>query len=93
MKTLESKLNSLAWKAHFKAIDLKERAKNLLKDENGDTNFLSIIIILAIVLVVAVVFIALKDKIIGVVESAWNKFASSFTGQDQQFNGNNANLN
>ncbi len=84
MKTLENKLNSLAWKAHFKAIDLKERAKNALKNEDGDTNFLSIIIILAIVLVVAIVFIALKDEILDLVEKAWSDFSTKFTGQDQQ---------
>ena len=88
MKTLENKLNSLAWKAHFKAMNLKDRAKNAFKNEDGDTNFLSIIIILAIVLIIAIVFIAFKDKVIVLVESAWNKFAGSFSSQDKAFNGN-----
>lgn len=84
MKTLGNKLNSLAWKAHFKALDLKNRAKNVLKNEDGDTNFLSIIIVLAIVLVVAVVFIALKDEILDLVEDAWSKFSEKFSGQDNE---------
>ena len=83
MKTLGNKLNSLAWKAHFKALGLKEKAKNVLKNEDGDTNFLSIIIILAIVLVVAVIFIALKDEILQLVEDAWKSFSEKFTGQDK----------
>lgn len=85
MKTLGNKLNSLAWKAHFKALALKDRAKNALKNEDGDTNFLSIIIILAIVLVVAILFITLKDKIVDLVEKAWSDFSTKFSGQDQTF--------
>lgn len=83
MKNLGNKLNSLAWKARFKAIDLKERAKSALKNEDGDTNFLSIIIILAIVLVVAVIFIAFKDEIVGTLETEFKDFTSKVTGQDR----------
>lgn len=83
MKTLGKKLNSLTLKAHFKAIALKDRAMHALKNEDGDTNFLSIIIILAIVLVLAITFIALKDKIVDLVEKAWKKFTEQFSGQDK----------
>lgn len=38
--------------------------KNSLKSERGDTNFISIIIILGIVVVVAAVFIAFKNQIV-----------------------------
>lgn len=41
------------------------KAKDIIKEENGDTNFISIIIILAIVLLVAVAFMMFKDQIIG----------------------------
>lgn len=41
------------------------KAKDIIKEENGDTNFISIIIILAIVLLVAVAFMIFKDQIIG----------------------------
>ena len=44
---------------------LGRKAKSIVKEENGDTNFISIIIILAIVLVVAVAFMIFKDQIIG----------------------------
>ena len=85
MKTLTNKLNSLGLKARFKAEAMADRAVSALKKEDGDTNFLSIIIILAIVLVVAVVFISLKDKIIGVVEKAWKGFEQKFNGQSNPF--------
>ena len=44
---------------------LGKKAKSIVKEENGDTNFISIIIILAIVLLVAVAFMIFKDQIIG----------------------------
>lgn len=47
-------------------------------DDQGDTNFISIIIILAIVLVVAGVFITFKNDILGSAEQAINKFKELF---------------
>lgn len=44
---------------------LGRKSKSIVKEENGDTNFISIIIILAIVLLVAVAFMIFKDQIIG----------------------------
>lgn len=44
---------------------LGRKAKSIVKEENGDTNFISIIIILAIVLLVAIAFMIFKDQIIG----------------------------
>ena len=82
MKTLEKKFNALAWKARLKAIAFRDWAQNVLTNEDGDTNFLSIIIILAIVLILAVVFIALKDEILDLVRGAWDKFSQAFSGQD-----------
>ena len=82
MKPLEEKLNAHAWKARFKAIAFRDWAQKALTNEDGDTNFLSIIIILAIVLVVAIIFIALKDEILDLVRGAWDKFSQAFSGQD-----------
>ena len=82
MKTLEKKFNALAWKARLKAIAFRDWAQKALTNEDGDTNFLSIIIILAIVLVVAIIFIALKDEILALVRDAWDKFSQAFSGQD-----------
>lgn len=43
---------------------MKAELNSFVHDENGDTNFISIIVILAIALAVAALFIAFKDKII-----------------------------
>lgn len=57
---------TLAKSKFGKAKDyLGRKAKSIVKEENGDTNFISIIIILAIVLLVAVAFMIFKDQIIG----------------------------
>lgn len=74
MNRIKRKIDSLAFRAYFKANEIKEKAFNALKNEDGDTNFLSIIIILAIVLVVAVVFIGLKNNIVLLVNNKWSEF-------------------
>ena len=55
--------------------------KSFLRDERGDTNFLSIIIILAIVIVLAGVFVAFKDKIIDAVSGVINNFSEKSLGK------------
>lgn len=45
-------------------------AKVRLAEERGDTNFISIAIILVIVISVAVAFIAFKDQVLGAFNSA-----------------------
>ena len=50
---------------------------DFLHDEKGDTNFLSIMIILGIVLVLAVLFFSFKDRIVGFVEEQWGKFTGA----------------
>lgn len=51
--------------------------KKLAKDERGDTNFISILIILAIVIILAGVFIGFKDDIVGMVEGIVGGFTIS----------------
>ena len=61
-------MNNISTKAALFLFDAKSKfgkAKSIIKEENGDTNFISIIIILAIVLLVAVAFMIFKDQIIG----------------------------
>lgn len=61
-------MNNISTKAALFLFDAKSKfgkAKDIIKEENGDTNFISIIIILAIVLLVAVAFMIFKDQIIG----------------------------
>lgn len=81
MKKIKNKLNDIAINLYCKKLALTERANEVLSEERGDTNFLSIIIILAIVLVVAVIFIAFKDAILELVTDAWNNFTAAFSGQ------------
>ncbi len=83
MSKLERKIENGLWKARLGAVKLASKAKNAIKNEDGDTNFLSIIIILAIVLVVAVIFIALKDKIVKLVSDEWTIFSEKFGNQSK----------
>lgn len=46
-------------------LSAKLSAKKFLTDEHGDTNFISIAIIMVVVIAVAVVFIGFKDQVIG----------------------------
>lgn len=54
--------------------------KSFLKNEDGDTNFISIIIILGVVIVLAGIFVAFKDQIIGSVSDVINGFSASSLG-------------
>ena len=56
MKKLIKKLNSALWSA-------KLAAKNFVTDERGDTNFVSIAIILVVVIVIAILFITLGQDL------------------------------
>ena len=49
-------------------------AKNTLREERGDTNFISILIILAVVVVLAGVFFGFKDQIVGQVKEIVDGF-------------------
>lgn len=57
--------------AYVKAIT---GLNSFIKKENGDTNFISILIILGIVILLAVVFMAFKDQIIGMVTDIVDNF-------------------
>lgn len=46
----------------------------VLQEERGDTNFISILILLAIVIILATAFIGFKDLIVGQVEEIVNGF-------------------
>lgn len=50
--------------ATFYATNLKAKLSSFTKDERGDTNFISIIVILGVVIVVAGVFIGFGSNII-----------------------------
>lgn len=51
----------------------------VMKDEKGDTNFISILIILGIVIIVAGVFITYKNKLVGQVDKQIQNFSIEST--------------
>lgn len=53
-----------------------------LTDERGDTNFISILIILGIVVVLAGIFIGFKNRIVGLVEGKIGTFEGKFAGDN-----------
>lgn len=74
MNKIEQKLDNLVWK-------VRRGVNSFLYTEDGDTNFLSIIIILAIVLLLAIAFMAFKDQILETVNEAWKDFSKAFGTQ------------
>ena len=74
MELIRTNLNLLGLKA-------KAGIRNFLKKEDGDTNFISIVIILVIVLVVAAVFIGFKDQIMGAATEVFGDFMDIFGNQ------------
>lgn len=63
-------------KKAYDAFELKMIgfANKLAKKERGDTNFISILIVLGIVIVVAGVFLVFKDKIVKMVKDIVDGF-------------------
>lgn len=68
-------LRNIMDKAELKMIEFS----CWLRKERGDTNFISIIIILAIVLTVAGAFIALKDELLNKVNQGIKSFTVGTT--------------
>lgn len=64
-------LNRWMYGMYFKAT---EGIRRMLREEEGDTNFISILIILGIVILLAGVFIGFKDQIIGMVNNIVGNF-------------------
>lgn len=62
-------------------FDLKYRFYCFLHDEEGDTNFISILVLLGIALALAGVFLAFKDVILGWVDEQM----TGFFGKDPGF--------
>ena len=67
-------LTKLAVKRQMAKLGLSNFADKL-KSENGDTNFISIIIILGIVIILVGVFVAFKDSIVGTITEIVDGFS------------------
>ena len=65
---------------HNLPLILKEWAKDFFEDESGDTNFISILIILGIVIVLVMFFQGKLDRIIEIVTGQVNQF-TGFTAE------------
>ncbi len=59
---------------YFRAM---ERVQKVLREEEGDTNFISILIILGVVILLAGVFMGFKDRIVGMVQDIIDEFVSN----------------
>lgn len=57
-----------------KASAIAAKGQVMLQSEQGDTNFISILIVLGIVIVVAGVFIGFKDRIVTMVSDIVDSF-------------------
>lgn len=57
-------------------LSAKLSAKKFLTDEHGDTNFISIAIIMVVVIAVAVVFIGYKNQVLGWLGSAMEELGN-----------------
>lgn len=66
-----------------KIMKEKENLKNFFTDERGDTNFISIAIILVVVIGLAVVFITFGNKITEALSNKWNDLSSALAGQSK----------
>ncbi len=76
-------LSDKMWQARGMLLIAKERMKEqalrLVKDENGDTNFVSIILIVVIVIAVAMIF---KDKLTNAMDTVMNKLTGFIDGKE-----------
>ena len=57
-----------------KMIGMQTKLNELLSEERGDTNFISILIILGVVIILAGVFMGFKDQIVGQVQAIVDGF-------------------
>lgn len=57
-----------------KSIAIAVKGQAMLREERGDTNFISILIVLGIVIILAGVFMGFKDQIVGQVQEIIDKF-------------------
>lgn len=70
----------------FKKLDMmlfvaKAKVESFLRDEKGDTNFISILVLLGIALALAGVFLTFKDQVLGWVDTNVGEFFSKSGGR------------
>lgn len=75
------RLNEMSLMAYVWLQNSVYLAKNKLSSERGDTNFISIMIILGVVVVVAAVFIGFKEQIVTKAQELMEQFTGLFNQQ------------
>lgn len=71
-------MNGILEKLKQKNIELQVKVLKVLHDDRGDTNFISIAIVLAIVLSIVAVFIYFRNEILDKVTEEIQKFLENF---------------
>ena len=71
----------LFYKVDMLLLQAKMKVQSFLKEERGDTNFISILVLLGIALALAGVFLTFKDQIIGWVDANIGDFFSKKGGR------------
>lgn len=69
-------MSNLQNTADLMLINAKNRIRLFFEQEEGDTNFISILVLLGIALALAGVFLAFKDRILGWVSEVTSSFFS-----------------
>lgn len=62
-------------------LNAKSKVESFMKDEKGDTNFISIMVLLGIALALASVFLTFKDQVLGWVDENVGDFFSKKGGR------------
>lgn len=63
-------MSKLVNKLYLKALAAQNKVVKLMKDEQGETNLVAIILILAIVIALVVLF---REKLVGIFDQIWSK--------------------
>ena len=71
----------LFYKVDMLLLQAKMKLSSFLKEERGDTNFISILVLLGIALALASVFLTFKDQIIGWVDTNIGDFFNKKGGR------------
>lgn len=67
-------MSDLLFKIYFMGCNEKNKAINLFKKENGDTNIIAIVLLIVIVIALAVIF---RDSITSLVRRLMNKVTNN----------------
>lgn len=71
---MRQKLDNLYWRMRFRFMGMLEE---FLKDEEGDTNMVSMIVLIVIVIALATIF---KDQLEGAIKAVFGKLTDFING-------------